>query len=95
MSAATVSTIEARIVEEAMIIFNKVASTYSRDPSDPNAPVIFGQLSPELPKRQTVFNYSYASNPWKDGYMPAPVQTSVAQELEAFFTKTSNEELER
>jgi hypothetical protein len=92
---ATRSILGGRILGEALIIFNKVASTYSTDPNDPNAAVIFGQLSQELPRRQTIFNYSYASNPWKDGYVPAPLESSVAHELEAVFTKTSNEELER
>lgn len=83
------------IIEQAVCIFNQIASNYNSDEDDPNGPAVFGKLIKVLPKRHPIFHYSYAANPRRDGRAPPPLKPDIADELAKALMQIPSEELER
>uniref|UniRef100_A0ACD5Z8M2 Uncharacterized protein n=1 Tax=Avena sativa TaxID=4498 RepID=A0ACD5Z8M2_AVESA len=85
------------IIEQAVYIFNQIASNYNSDQDDPNGPAVFGKLTKVLPRRHPIFHYSYAANPnpWRAGRAPPPLKPDIADELAKALMQIPSEEIER
>jgi hypothetical protein len=83
------------IKDKCLLAYTRTEALYNAADQDPSTTAVLGQFSPDIPKRRSVLSGSFASNPWRAGWIPPPLQCEVATDFETSLKSTSPDELQQ